>query len=102
MFPWPLGSQDIILLNIKIMNVNITPKELQLIQFTHWINTHHWIGALFGVLIVWTLVWKGIALWKATREGRKDWFIILLVVNTVGILEIAYIFFFSKKKSQSQ
>ena len=53
---------------------------------------------LFVVLTVWSLIWKGIALWKAAQDGSKPWFVVLLIVNTVGILEIIYIFFFSKKK----
>jgi len=54
----------------------------------------------FIAMLVWTAVWKGVALWKAARNGSKPWFIALLIVNTVGILEIVYIFFFSKKKDQ--
>jgi len=47
----------------------------------------------FFVLIwIWIIIWKGIALWKAAREGSKTWFIVLLIVNTLGILEIIYIF----------
>jgi len=53
---------------------------------------------LFVVSIIWSAIWKGIALWKAARNGSKPWFVVLLVVNTVGLLEIIYIFFFSKKK----
>ncbi|MEI6494900.1 MAG: DUF5652 family protein [bacterium] len=56
------------------------------------------LTALVLVLILWSLVWKGMALWKAARLGHKWWFIILLVVNTVGILEIIYIYFVAKKK----
>jgi hypothetical protein len=56
---------------------------------------------LFAVLTIWVLIWKGIALWKAARNGEKYWYVALLVVNTVGILEILYIFFFSKKKNQA-
>ena len=53
---------------------------------------------LYLFLIVWSLIWKGIALWKASRNNHLMWFIILLIVNTLGILEIFYIFGFSKKK----
>jgi len=57
------------------------------------------IGGLFlSVLILWTLVWKGMALWKAARHGHKIWFVALLLINTAGLLEILYIYFFSKKK----
>ncbi len=51
------------------------------------------------LIIAWTLPWKGMALWKAARNGAKWWFIALLVVNTLAILEIVYIFIFSKKKN---
>ena len=54
-----------------------------------------WIICL---ILLWTLPWKGVALWKAARNEHKWWFIALLVLNTMAILEIIYIFFFSKKK----
>lgn len=53
---------------------------------------------LIWLVILWTLPWKGVALWKAARNEHKWWFIALLVLNTLAILEIIYIFFFSKKK----
>lgn len=55
-----------------------------------------WLGAFVFPVLVWSLVWKGWALWKAARAENKLWFVILLVVNTVGILDILYIFVFSK------
>ena len=42
--------------------------------------------ALFALLAVWSIIWKGIALWKAAQNGSKPWFIVMLVLNTVGIL----------------
>ncbi len=51
---------------------------------------------LFIILIIWSLVWKGLALWKAGRLNHPVWFIVLLVVNTAGILEILYLYVFSK------
>lgn len=54
--------------------------------------------SLFVVLTIWSLIWKGIALWKAARLSDKRWFIALMVVNTAGILEIIYIYFFAEKK----
>lgn len=54
--------------------------------------------ALLFVLFLWSLLWKGIALWKAAKNEQRNWFIVMLVVNTIGILEIAYLFFFAKKK----
>ncbi|HHY38827.1 MAG TPA: hypothetical protein GX507_07875 [Clostridia bacterium] len=52
---------------------------------------------LLGTLIVWSVIWKGIALWHAARGGQKAWYIALLVINTVGILEIVYLLFFRPK-----
>jgi len=50
------------------------------------------------ILFVWSILWKGIALWNAAKNSQKNWFIAILVLNTVGILEIAYLFFFAKQK----
>ena len=49
-------------------------------------------------LIVWTLFWKGLAIWTAVKREDKGWFIAILVLNTVGILEIIYFFGVTKKK----
>jgi hypothetical protein len=51
-----------------------------------------------SILLVWVLVWDGLALWKAGRRGDKWWFVIMFVVNTFGIVEILYYFIFSEKK----
>jgi len=56
-----------------------------------------WMIALFVILMAWTAVWKGIALWKAGRNNQIAWFVVLFIINTVGILEIIYIFAFQKK-----
>ena len=47
-------------------------------------------------LIIWTLIWKGLALWKSSKLNQPVWFVILLVVNTFGILEIIYLILYSK------
>lgn len=53
---------------------------------------------LFVLIIIWSYVWKLLALWKSARKGSVVWFIVLALINTVGILEILYIFVFSKMK----
>jgi hypothetical protein len=53
---------------------------------------------LFVIIVIWSLYWKGMALWKSARDSEKWWFIALLLINTIGILEILYIYVFSKKK----
>jgi hypothetical protein len=46
-------------------------------------------------LVIWSIPWKGFALWKSARRGEKIWFMVLLIINTAGILEILYLFFLS-------
>ena len=53
---------------------------------------------VMGIIFVWVLVWKGLALWKAARNNDRWWFVALLVINLLGILEILY-FVFSERKS---
>lgn len=53
-------------------------------------------GGMIALLVIWSLVWKGMALWKAARAGSKPWFVALLIVNTAGILDILYLYVFSK------
>ncbi len=49
------------------------------------------------LIIAWTLPWKGVALWKAAKNSSKGWFVALLILNTLAILEIIYIFYFSDR-----
>lgn len=49
-------------------------------------------GSLFVLVILWSLVWKGLALWRAAKRDDMWWFIAFLVLNTLGILEIIYLF----------
>lgn len=52
---------------------------------------------IVALAIIWSLVWKGLALWKAAGLRHKYWFIAIFVINTLGILEIIYYFFVAKK-----
>jgi len=54
-------------------------------------------GPAIVLVLLWSLPWKGIALWKAARNAQKVWFVILFVVNTLALLEILYIFVFSRR-----
>ena len=51
---------------------------------------------LLTIIGLWSLMWKGLALWKSSKRNQLVWFVVLLVINTVGILEILYIFVFSE------
>jgi methionyl-tRNA synthetase len=56
-----------------------------------------WLSVLLIPIAIWSVFWMGWALWRAAKADSKAWFIILLLVHTVGILDIIYIFLISKK-----
>jgi len=59
------------------------------------LQNNHW---LLMLIVAWSLIWKAIAVWHAARNNHLGWFIALFVINTVGLLEIIYLVFFSKKR----
>lgn len=53
---------------------------------------------LFVIIVIWSFVWKLLAMWKSARKKQVGWFIVLALLNTVGILQILYYFVFSEMK----
>jgi hypothetical protein len=51
------------------------------------------------VLALWDMVWKAIAMWRASRNNQKAWYVVILIINTVGILPILYLLFWKKNKN---
>ena len=43
---------------------------------------------LIILLVLWDLYWKAHALWMAAQNNDKKFFIALLVINSVGIIDI--------------
>lgn len=64
------------------------------------------IVALIIIVIIWSFFWKGVALWRAGELKQKKWFIAIFIYtllypilpNDLGIIEIAYLFMFAKRK----
>ncbi len=54
-------------------------------------------SSLFIPILIWSLIWKGIALWKCGRNNQMKWFIALLIINTAGLLEISYLLWFQRR-----
>ena len=50
--------------------------------------------------LIWLIFWKCLALWRAVKGNQANWFVIILVLNslTFGIVEIVYLFAFAKPK----
>jgi hypothetical protein len=61
-----------------------------------WVVAAAVLAPFFIIFVLWSIVWKGLALWHAARRGQYWWFAILCVVNAFGILEIIYLFFVAK------
>ena len=51
------------------------------------------------IVMIWTMVWTAIALWKCARNNQIAWFVVLLILNTMGLLEIIYLAFFQRNKN---
>lgn len=50
---------------------------------------------------LWTIPWKGMALWRAAKRENRVWFIVLLLINTLGILEIIYLILSREKNIET-
>lgn len=57
-----------------------------------------WMLCVMAIIFVWSYTWKLLALWKSAREKSVVWFIALALINTIGILDILYVYIFSKMK----
>ena len=60
------------------------------------------LNIIIYAVLIWTIPWKAVALWKAARNGHVAWYIVLMIINTLAILEIIYIFVVDKKANQSR
>ncbi len=61
-----------------------------------WLLGMSLLGGLFLLLVLVSLALKGFALWHASKRNEKWWFVALLLINTLGILELVYLIFFAK------
>ena len=60
-----------------------------------------------GILLLWIVIaliiilFKGLSLWHSARHSQKWWFIALLILNTLGILPLIYLFFFRPDRKKT-
>ncbi len=68
-------------------------------MLTEWINANYTTFIVMIITVaIWDIIWKATAMWKASKRNSKIWFVVLLVVNTAGILPIIYHLCTKKKK----
>lgn len=53
----------------------------------------------FYIILIWSFIWKGIALWHAARHKQLGWFIAILLINTIGVFEIVYLLIFKRDRN---
>lgn len=51
------------------------------------------------LILTWSLFWKGWALWRSARNDQRGWFVILLLVHTLGMLDIIYLLIWGRRRS---
>jgi methionyl-tRNA synthetase len=63
-----------------------------------WTTENAGVLALLVAVILAAYALKGFALWRAGRNNQRGWFVALLLVNTLGILELIYLMTAGKKR----
>ncbi len=48
------------------------------------------------IVLVIDVTLKGFALWRASRNKHKVWFILILIFDSAGILPLIYLLWFTK------
>jgi methionyl-tRNA synthetase len=54
-------------------------------------NYSPFVVLLVLIFVAWSFFWKILGLWNAAKHSHKGWFIALLLINTLGLLEIYYL-----------
>ena len=71
--------------------------DASLFPFLHGVPPFVLLTA-FIFLTIWSTVIKAFALWFSARNKQPFWFGVMLVLNTLGILELVYLIGFRKDK----
>jgi hypothetical protein len=61
--------------------------------------TYPFLPRVLILLAIIELILKGFALYRAAKNDQKYWFIVMLIVNSIGILPLIYLLLHPKKKN---
>lgn len=50
-----------------------------------------WLIPTIIIAAIWDAIWKLIALWQSAQRKQLTWFILLGIINSVGLLPIIYL-----------
>ena len=55
-----------------------------------------WAWIIIVIALIWSMFWKALGLWKAGKSKDKFWFVVLFLINTLGILELYYLYIYKE------
>jgi len=67
-------------------------------QLTEFLTSTEGVLTLLFISL-WTLVWKGVALYHAGKNRQKVWFVVFLLLNDLGILSMVYLRWFQRQRA---
>jgi len=91
-----------VFLQSVISNFRQTLNLEKMYELQNLMTTLSWFMPVFVCIVVWDIVWRLLALWRAGRNNEPIWFICIAIFNTVGILPIIYILLDKKKKNENK
>lgn len=95
---------------MESQEISFSPEEVEVIQemLAKQSSLFHLdqqvLTILFWTILalgVWSLIWKGLALWRAAKNEHKWWFFFMLIIHSLGILEIVYLIVYRKNKADT-
>lgn len=54
------------------------------------------------LLVIWTIVWKIVAMWKAAKNNHLTFFIVVFFLNLAGIPEMIYLGYLYRKEKMGK
>ncbi len=56
--------------------------------------------AIISIIIIWEIIWTGLAMWKAAKKNHLTWFICFLIISFFAIPEIVYLTVYKDRESE--
>ena len=71
-------------------------------QIEGFFANNPWAFVVLILIALWTIPWKGVALWHAAKRGEFWWFIVMLVLNDLALLELFYVLYWTRRKAAAE
>jgi hypothetical protein len=57
-------------------------------------------ATVIAIVAIWDFVWKALGMWRAGRNNQAGWFVVILIINSLGIIPIYYLLTHKEKTSK--